>query len=247
MRPIEVIAEIGVNWNGEMRMAEMMIRAAKECGADTAKFQIYDPETTLDRDDPVLSPWWDIIMETKLDFEDVEFLKSWCQKEGIGFLASAFDVERVGWLTELDVERYKIAARSVYDGALVRAIGLTGKPVLISLSEKYNAGWPDATSTEIPRSIPKKYLYCVSEYPTPLAHVGFHRGLFIQYDGFSDHTQGITASVMAMSLGAKIIEKHFTMDKSLPGPDHICSADPDELRQLCQMRDDIEEILYHGD
>ena len=100
-----------------------------------------------------------------------------------------------------------------------------------------------------------KWFYCISEYPTLIEKIEFidDYGDIIfnneqrqsgSYDGFSDHTVGISAAVMAMSLGARVIEKHFTLDKTLPGPDHVCSADPKELRQLCRMRDDIEKILY---
>jgi len=249
---IEVIAEIGINFQGDLDLAKTMICVAKCCGADTAKFQVYDPETTLDRNDPVLSPYWNLIMQTRLTKGQLRELYEACRREEIGFLASAFDVERVGWLSELGVERYKIASRSVNDLPLARAINITGKPALISLSKKYATSLPALMGiTQAPHL--HRYLYCVSEYPTPLAHLQFpgwnaysSNGQGYGYTGFSDHTVGIAAAVVAMAKGATIIEKHFTLDKALRGPDHVCSATPQELSRLCQMRDDIEEILYAG-
>lgn len=238
----EIVAEIGINWQGDLDLALEMIKMAKRCGADTAKFQVYDPETTLDRNDPVIAPWWDLIMATKLTRPELAVLFAACAKEKIGFLASAFDVERVGWLEALGVERYKIASRSINDEPLIQAVLATGKPVLVSLSEKYCPYlFPPAVMTDR-----CKYLYCVSEYPAPLNHVKFSPNMFHIYYGFSDHTIGITSSVVAMSLGAQIIEKHFTMSKLLPGPDHTCSASPLDLRRLCRARDEIKE-MFHAD
>jgi N-acetylneuraminate synthase/N,N'-diacetyllegionaminate synthase len=155
------------------------------------------------------------------------------------------DLERLEWLEEVKVERYKIASDDALNEELCRTIIGKGKPILIS--DGYLK-----SDMDIPvylDSMVNNWLYCISEYPTSLDKLNFpsYGGGFSArraYVGFSDHTVGISAAVVAMSLGARIIEKHFTLDKAMPGPDHVCSADPEELRQLCKFRDDIERILY---
>lgn len=248
---IEIIAEIGINHNGNMSMAREMIHRAKAAGADTAKFQIYDPETLLDKNHPVLKPHWNTILKTKLSETQVLLLKNECDRVGMEFLASVFDPKMVEFTEAIGMKRYKIASRSVYDTDLAETIAKTEKPVIIS----YGFAEPNK-EPEIVRLAGMcqrfKHLYCISKYPTPLEDVHFFTvsgknllSIFAQpygYDGFSDHTRGITASVVAMTLGAKIIEKHFTLDKSLPGPDQAGSADPRDLKRLCQMRDDIQQL-----
>ena len=240
MKHIEIIAEIGINHQGDMDLATWMIRAAKECGADVAKFQIYTPSVILDPTHPLLAPWWELIEATELDFEKAKTLKGICDEAGIEFLASVFEPEKVAWTEELGVQRYKIAARSVYDDALLAVIGKTGKPVIASISELYQR---DVVPPFGQYGIKPERLYCVSEYPAPLSSLEFGwPDIFSHFAGFSDHTAGITASVVAMSLGARIIEKHFTLYRGLPGPDHVCSIELSDLTTLCQMRDEIEEI-----
>lgn len=243
---IEVIAEIGINHNGNMAIAKNMIWGAKGNGADVAKFQIYDPVRVLDATHPLLIKHWDTILKTELTRNQVIMLKKECDKAGIEFLASVFRPEVVEWTEEIGMKRYKIASRSMYDKDLAGAIAATGKPVILSwgyydLDRGLPAliNWPEAWYRT-------KHLYCVSKYPTALSDlVDFNDLMFGgRYDGFSDHTEGTIASVVAMSLGAKIIEKHVTCDKTLDGPDHSSSIDFNELYQLCKMRDQIDEILY---
>lgn len=247
-RPITIIAEIGINHNGDMILAKKMIEAAVECGADVTKFQIYVPERVLDCDHLGIKRHWSTIKATELSFEDVCLLKDMCDDIGIEFLASVFHPDRVVWTEKIGMERYKIASRSIYDEKLAQAIFETGKPIILSY------GWwkmgrtpPISRLTGWGRRVSR--LYCVSQYPTSLSAIHMDRGTFNagsgSYDGFSDHAIGITASVVAMSLGAKIIEKHFTLDKNMSGFDHAWSIEPDELRHLCNMRDDIEEILWN--
>ena len=253
-RRVEIVAECGVNHNGDMALAAEMIREAKRCGADVAKFQIYKPERLLDKDHPVLKPHWETILKTELTRDDVEFLKRTCDTAGIEFLASVFHPDRVPWTEEIGMERYKIASRSIHNEGLAKAIAGTGKPIILSLGfdvrdripaiSKFREAWQRT-----------KQLYCIAEYPAPLSALEFlnpdledasifrHFYSYRGHDGFSDHTIGITASVVAMSLGARIIEKHFTLNRSLPGPDQTCSIEPHELKQLCKMRDEIEVIL----
>jgi len=251
---IEIIAEIGINHNGYMGLAKDMIWAAKEAGADVAKFQIYDPKRVLDKNHPLLVDHWETILATELSRDQVNILKGECDRAGIEFLASVFRPEVVEWTEEIGMERYKIASRSVYDKPLAKAIAKTGKPVIVSYG-MIEPDWPPYIWWEhmdggVIQGNPQiSKLYCVSKYPTELSDIDFYDGgtlsLFQQgvYQGFSDHSVGIAASVAAMVVGAKIIEKHVTMHKGMAGPDHRCSISFYELEQLCNFRDDLEEML----
>jgi len=252
---IEIICEIGINHCGDIDLAKAMIWEAKHCGADVAKFQIYDPKRLLDPNHPALKDHWDTILKTELTRDQVITLREECDKADIEFLASVFRPDVVEWTEEIGMKRYKIASRSIYDKSLAKAIYQTGKPVIVSYG-MYEQGWPPQIWWQymeegvIKGRPPISKLYCISKYPAPISDIDFYDGgkhsLFQQgvFQGFSDHIEGITASVVAMSLGAKIIEKHVTADKRLPGPDQSSSITFTELERLCNMRDDIEVILY---
>lgn len=240
-RPITIIAELGINHNGDMERACEMIEVAKSCGAEVAKFQIYIPERVLDLKKPRIVEHWDTIKAAELSFKDVRLLKDVCDAEGIEFFASVFHPDRVEWTEQIEVERYKIASRSIYDMELAFAIAATGKSIILSWGyHELRKGYPVLINHQAAWDR-TKHLYCISKYPTPLNELQLNFGG--RYDGFSDHTMGITASIVAMSLGATIIEKHFTLSRKLPGCDQSCSIEPSELRQLCDMRDEIEVIL----
>lgn len=247
-KKITIIAEIGINHNGDMRLAEEMVYIAKECGADVAKFQIYVPGrdglTQAARRTPTIIKHWEAIKATELSFQDVKFLKGVCDVAGIEFFASVFHPDSVGWTEQIGMERYKIASCSIYNEDLAKAIAATGKPIILSWGlYEHQKGYP--VLINYPNAWGRtKHLYCISKYPTALEDLDLRKNTFKYcYIGFSDHTIGITASVVAMSLGATIIEKHFTLDRRSPGPDQAGSMEPAELRQLCDMRDDIEVIL----
>ena len=230
---MEIIAEIGQNHNGDMGLARELIYAAKECGADVAKFQLFDAPSLF----PPEKPWFDYNCMTQLSRKDLENLYSYCNDAEIEFMASPFDVERVGWLEEVGIKRYKVASRSIKDTSLISAICETGKPIIASL------GMWDGDSFPIITGNLQGYLYCISKYPTPLESIHLLDVDFNSYIGFSDHSIGITASCAAMSLGAKVIEKHFTLDKSLEGPDHAGSMTPNELSALVDFRNDLQKCL----
>jgi sialic acid synthase SpsE len=232
---MEIIAEIGQNHNGDMELARALIRAAKRHGADVAKFQLFDPDRIFtNRDDP----WYAYNRQTELNQSQVAWLEAECRKEGIEFLASVFDTVRLGWLEELGVRRYKVASRSIRDHELLSALGETGKPLLVSLGM-----WSEPEFPTLPTSAPVDFLYCVSKYPTRLDEVRLSSVDFGRYSGFSDHTLGLSASIAALSRGARIIEKHFTLDKTMHGPDHAGSMTPAELGELHHFRQDLRALL----
>lgn len=232
---MEIIAEIGQNHNGDVNLALKMIRQAKASGADVVKFQIYEARALFPQQG---NEWFEYNCQTELTRDQVKRLAEECDRVGIEFLASVFDVERVGWTEDIGVKRYKIASRSIHDGKLVQAIAHTGKPVIVSLGM-----WDGAEFPVIQTKGPVHYLYCVSKYPAEPDELKLGSVDFRKYSGFSDHSVGITAALVAFSRGAGIVEKHFTLDRSLYGPDHVCSMTPEELVQLRGFRDEIALCL----
>jgi len=217
MKKLLVIAEIGHNHMGYMRHAKLLIKEAKACGADIAKFQAYDA-------DKIKKPWESRYFELKLSEhtkEEFKELKEYCDEIGIEFMASAFDLEHLQWLEELGVKRHKLASRSIYDKELLQAMEATGKPIIASLGKIDSRGVPKIKNCE--------YLYCVSEYPAYITGLPNFGEL---YTGFSDHTIGTYWCREAIKRGATIIEKHFTLSRDLPGHDQKGSADPTDLKDL---------------
>lgn len=230
-----LIAEIGQNHNGEIALAKELIHAAKESGADVAKFQLFDARKLFPKEG---NQWFDYNCSTELSFNSTLELSDLCKKIGIEFMASAFDIERVGWLEEIGVSKYKLASRSIADSTLINSIISTKKKIIVSLGY-----W---NKPELPNFFPKdrtEFLFCVSKYPTEYTDLNFSEIDFKMYAGFSDHTVGTTAPLVAMSRGARIIEKHFTLDKNLYGPDHKGSMTPVELKMLSEYWKDIKECL----
>jgi sialic acid synthase SpsE len=230
-RHILCVAEAGHNFNGNVRLAKKMIDEAKACGADICKFQLYDT-------DKIKKAWQSRYFELKfseINFEEAKELKGYCDKVGIEFMASAFDTERVNWCEELGVKRHKIASRSIRDKELITAMERTKKPIIASLGLWNEIGHPNIKGKV-------DYLYCVSEYPAIIRPSQFPNE-FDEYAGFSDHTNGIFWAKEAILRGAKIIEKHFTLNKTIPGCDQECSAEPIELRDLVRFARKIEQDI----
>jgi len=230
---MRIIAEIGQNHNGDMTLASELIKAAKRGGADVAKFQVYSAKDLFPKDN---NPWYEYNCKTELSFEDLKTLKQLCDREKIEFMASVFDTERITWLEKLNVSTYKIASRSINDERLILNVIKTKKPILISLGM-----WNKKELPCFKGNI--KYLYCISKYPTALEEINFSEIDFNKYYGFSDHSVGISASIIALSRGAQIVEKHFTLDKNMFGPDHSGSMTEDELKELSNFRDNLSLCL----
>jgi sialic acid synthase SpsE len=231
-----IIAEIGQNHNGDMNTAKELIRAAKERGADIAKFQLYDVDSIFQ---PTFE-WYEEAKKSQLSKERVVELADYCRRTGIEFMTSVFDTERVQWCEEIGVRRYKIASRSINNHEVIRAVAATGRPLIVSLGMYQGVGFPSINTSGT-----VDFLYCVAKYPTLPEDLDFLGVDFRMYSGFSDHTVGIEAVLVAMARGARIIEKHFTLDKTMHGPDHSISMDPMELKQIVEFSHEFERILYH--
>jgi sialic acid synthase SpsE len=150
-------------------------------------------------------------------------------------MASVFDLERLTWLEDIGVKRYKIASRSIYDTDLIEAVKKTKKPMLISLGK-----WKGNKLPVVNSSTQVDFMHCVSNYPASLSELNLNMVDFKNIKGFSDHSLGITGACAAMVMGCSIIEKHFTYDKNAYGPDHLCSMNIRELENLKKFRDDWE-------
>jgi len=217
----EIIAEIGHNHNGNIELAKKMIRTIKECGADVAKFQLYDIDT-IKR--PIDSHYQEL-KDAQLTRRQLGELFRECQRVGIEFLASVFDHTRVEWTEELGVKRYKIASRSVRNYPLIAAIEATKKPIIVSLG-----GWEHKFFPAIKGDV--SFLYCIPYWKLRLEGFKSLPHDFNRYSGFSDHTIGIKWAKEAIRRGAGIIEKHFTLDKNMAGCDQGGSMEPNELKEL---------------
>lgn len=239
---IIIIAEAGINHNGNIETAKELIRQAKECGADIWKTQLYDVGKSFLGKKIIAQGrnWYEEVKKTQLSKDQTFLLADYCKEVGIEFMASAPDLERLGWLEEIGVKRHKVGSSMNKNKELIDVMLKTGKQILISDKipvSYYNPGQTKHHQYSV--------LYCIPEYPTSLLKLKLSKVLFgTAFVGFSDHTQGIEASMVAMARGAIIIEKHFTLDKTDPrGPDHICSVELDELRQLVRFARKCEEII----
>lgn len=246
MRKIEIIAECGINHCGSLSTMMAMIENAKQCGADVVKFQLYDPRKRVDLD---THPYKEILLKSYLTRRQLYILKDYADRFEIEFMCSVFDADKVDWLEEINVKRHKIGSKSVFDKELLEKAFSTNKEVLISTgwitaekTKEYNTNFHDVWN--FLNKEKSRFLYCVSKYPTDYSDLEFEE-FNSAFEGYSDHTIGITACIVAMSRGAKIIEKHFVLNKTdFEGPDILHSCTPNELSALCEYRNKIEKILY---
>ena len=222
---ITVIAEAGINHCGSLDRAMKMVEVAADSGADVVKFQSFTADK-LGYDQKLTS----FLKGVELSKDDHHKLKLKADKCGIEFMSTPFSTEWVDFLVELGVKRLKISSGKVKDDAFVDYARATDLPLIISNGMTNEQEFLDAAYYA------DTAMYCVSQYPTPLHKVDFRKLArlkeFFLNVGFSDHTQGIAASVIAAASGASVIEKHFTLDRRLFGPDQICSVEPDELKQM---------------
>ena len=221
MPKIEIIVECGHNWNGNLDLAKEMIWVAKTCGADVVKFQLYNTDYIKNPED---NHYWEL-KTSELSREDLTILFQESYKANIEFLCSVFDALRVQWTEALGIQRYKIASRSIDNIELIKAIEKTHKPIIASLGKWQSREFPNIKGQV-------DYLFCVSKYPALEEDMVNFPEKFDKYSGFSDHTLGINWAKEAIRRGAKIIEKHFTLSRKMPGCDQQNSIEPKELREL---------------
>ena len=260
--PVTIIAEAGVNHNGDLQMAKQMALAAKECGADIVKFQTAVPELVVSKfaekaayqkqTTDAAESQLDMVRKLHFDFAAHRELKEYCDSIGIQYLSAPFDIPSVRFLGTLNLPLLKIPSGEITNLPYLEEVARLRVPVLLStgmsnLNEITDAlgvlddgGCPEAT-----------ILHCNTQYPTPYgdANLTAMVELFEQFGlpvGLSDHTPGWECDVAAAVLGAQVIEKHFTLDKSLPGPDQKASLDPAEFKAMVDAVRHTEAALGDG-
>jgi N,N'-diacetyllegionaminate synthase len=257
-----IIAEAGVNHNGDFDTACRLVDAAKEAGVDCIKFQTFKAKNLVSNnaqkaeyqkkntDDGSQK---DMLKKLELSFKQFLELKQYSDEVGICFLSTPFDFESIDFLDSIDMPFWKIPSGEVTNLPYLIALAKTDKPVIMStgmcdMSEIKAA--IDVLSDNGTKEI--KLLHCNTEYPTPFEDVNLlamqtMRDKFGLEVGYSDHTKGIEVPVAAVALGATVIEKHFTLDRNMEGPDHKASLEPDELKEMVSNIRHIEQALGTGD
>jgi N,N'-diacetyllegionaminate synthase len=258
-----VIGEIGVNHNGDPKIARALVDAAVEIHLPVVKFQVFKTEKEISRF-AELTPYqkeaateaqsqFDLCKALEISHKDVRDLKTYCDGRGIGFLCSVFDFDSIDFLVEdLKVESLKIASGEVTNIPFLSYLGTRGVGILLSTGASRLDEVRTAVDTLRKAGCPELVLlHCVSEYPVPTAELNLRairtlRDEFGVPVGFSDHSQGLEAAIAAVALGATVIEKHFTLDRRMPGPDHAASAEPDDMRRLVEVVAETKTMMGDG-
>ena len=264
-RHVTVIAEAGVNHNGDIELARQMVVAAKQAGVDYVKFQTAIPELVISTYAPKAEyqkvttgadeSQLEMCRKIHLPLSDYAGLKAYCDEVGIGFMSTPFDLVSIDCLAELGMDYWKIPSGEITNLPYLRKIASYGGRVILStgmstLDEVENAvRILESNGTGRENII---LLHCTTQYPTPFGAVNLRAmdalaTLGCASVGYSDHTQGIAVPVAAVALGASVIEKHFTLDRSLPGPDQTASLEPDELRQMVDEIRQVELAIGDGE
>jgi N-acetylneuraminate synthase len=256
-----VIAEAGVNHNGDIKKAKQLIEIAASAGADFVKFQTFKAENLVTKNaskadyqianDPSSNDQFSMLKQLELSQEDHHELIQHANEHGIKFLSTGFDLESLDFLHSLNMQLFKIPSGEITNLPYLKKIASFKKPVIISTGMANIQEIQDAVAVLTDGGVSKNQitiLHCNTDYPTHPSDVNLKAMLTIQNQfntevGYSDHTEGIEVSLAAVALGASVIEKHFTIDKSLPGPDHKASLNPEELHQLIHGIRVIEEAI----
>ena len=257
-----IIAEIGVNHNGDLNLAKKMILEAKKAGVDAVKFQSFKADKLVSKDAKKADyqikntekdeSQYNMIKKLELTEQDHIYLKNICDEENIKFLSSPFDIENAQLLVSLGIDIVKIPSGEITNLPYLEAIGKIYKNIILS------TGMSNLEEVKEAINILNKYgeknitvLHCNTEYPTPMEDVNLMAIKTMENElklpiGYSDHTDGIEVAIGAVAIGATVIEKHFTLDKNLEGPDHKASLEPNELKQMVDCIRNIEKALGSG-
>ncbi len=256
-----VIAEAGVNHNGSLDLAKELIDVAVDSGADIVKFQSFNASDLVTKNAKkaqyqILNTHnnesqFDMLRSLEISFEKQIELKKYAEDKKIEFLSTGFDLKSVKFLNELNLKRFKIPSGEITNLPYLRLIGSFKKPVILSTGMANLKEVKDALEQLYMAGLSKEYitiLHCTSQYPAPLNDINLRamntlKKSFKTKVGYSDHTLGIEVSLAAVALGAEIIEKHLTLDKSLDGPDHMASLEPNEFSNLVKGIRTISKAL----
>lgn len=264
MKKCIIIAEAGVNHNGNLELAQKMVSVARECGADYVKFQTAVPELVIS----TIAPKAEYQEETTgkqesqlemcraihLPLSDYKGLAELCRSQGIGFMSTPFDLVSIDCLEPLGMDYWKIPSGEITNLPYLRKIARIGGKIILSTGMSTLDEVEQALRVLEENGMPRKdviLLHCTTQYPAPYPSVNLRamdalRTLGAGGVGYSDHTKGIEVSIAAAAMGACVIEKHFTLDKNLPGPDHRASLDPAELKALVDAVRNVEAAMGNG-
>ncbi len=264
MNKVFVIAEAGVNHNGQMDLAFKLVDAAIEAGADAVKFQSFKADKSVSRHAPTAAyqikttakneSQFNLLKRLELDYEAHIKLKKYCDEKGILFLSSPFDLDSIDNLNKIGLDIFKIPSGEITNLPYLKKIGQLNKKIIMSTGMADLSEVKDALGILISSGTDKEkitVLHCNTEYPSPFEDVNLKAMLTIRDElgvkvGYSDHTLGIEVPIAAVVLGAEVIEKHFTFDKNMDGPDHKTSLEPNELKAMISSIRNIEKSLGDG-
>lgn len=261
MKRTLIIAEAGVNHNGDIAKAKALIDKGAEAGVDYVKFQTfkagnlvtkqakraaYQDKNTQDNDSQ-----YEMLKKLELSQKDHQELIDYCAQKGVQFLSTGFDIESLEFLARLGITIAKVPSGEITNLPYLRKVAALFPEVILSTGMATIIEIKDAVKVLTDNGVNKDkitVLHCNTEYPTPMEDVNLRAMLHIQQEvgvaiGYSDHTLGIEVPIAAVALGATIIEKHFTLDKTLPGPDHKASLEPDELKAMVSAIRNIEKAV----
>jgi N-acetylneuraminate synthase len=259
MNSVIIIAEAGVNHNGDMNLAKQLIDAAVEAGVDYVKFQTFKSENLVSKEakkadyqientQNASENQLQMLKKLELSHAQHDELISYCKQKHISFFSTAFDLDSLNYLKELGLKMVKIPSGEITNLPYLRRAAFLFKEVILSTGMSTMDEIADALDVFLQAGISRDnitILHCNTEYPTPMRDVNLMAMLAIQKRfgvkiGYSDHTLGIEVPIAAVALGAQMIEKHFTLDRSLPGPDQLASLEPEELKTMVNAIRNIE-------
>ena len=257
-----IIAEAGVNHNGSLELAKNLVDKAKEAGADCVKFQTFIASQIVSKNaakadyqkkqTESAESQHEMLKKLELSFDDFIELNNYCKEIGIEFLSTAFDFESIDFLNQLGMQVWKIPSGEITNLPYLIKIAKLNKKVILSTGMSTMREIEDAVNILKDHGASELIiLHCTTEYPTPYEDVNLNAMLAIKekfgYDvGYSDHTMGIEVPIAAVALGAKVIEKHFTLDRTMDGPDHKASLEPSELKTMVDAIRNIELSMGTG-
>lgn len=260
-----IIAEAGVNHNGSLDVAKQLVDAAVDAGVDIIKFQTFKADKLVSKDARKAEyqkknigdgddSQYQMLKKLELSELDHQELVAYCHKKGIRFWSTAFDLESIDFLHSLGLGLWKIPSGEITNYPLIKKIALLHEPVIMSTGMCDVDDIRNAMELLLKNGLTKDQitiLHCNTQYPTPMKDVNLKAMLTIKHDfetvvGYSDHTQGIEVPIAAVALGAEVIEKHFTLDRNMVGPDHKASLEPQELKAMVQAIRNIEQALGTG-
>ena len=266
MKNVLIIAEAGVNHNGDIEIAKKLIESAAEAGADVVKFQTFKSENLVSKSAKLANyqainlsvtksgydnSQFSLLKKLELSYKDHIVLIDHCKKNNISFFSTAFDIESIDFLNKFDFPFWKIPSGEITNLPYLEKIGGLSKDIIMSTGMSSINEIEDALQVLLGAGVLKEQLtvlHCNTEYPTPMHDVNLLAMLEIKKKlnvkvGYSDHTLGTEVPIAAVALGAKIIEKHFTLDRNMEGPDHKASIEPDELKYMVNSIRNIELAL----